>query len=280
MKLKVVEIIGKNQLFVKAQEVDANTALYVNKHIVNNELKKVGFTIKKNDIVEYLPSTKTLLGYEKGESFISVEEYKSKPQNYYEDSSEETVLRAIANRKELEGFEPKYKDAEIEKVYLEIYGNIEKTNSNFILCAITGRWSKEPTIYTLNVNNITVDEYKKLRTEYSSHAKFEDLDRSYLRFAKINDNYTFSDRYPFAEIKNEKVFVSLKEAADEEIKIREDVRKMALQKIFPKNVDDNKKIMILSNLKSIKKAKTKSVMDEMIQILITDLQDYQKGIEI
>lgn len=37
--------------------------------------------------------------------------------------------------------------------------------------------------------------------------------------------------------------------------------------------------MIISQLKSVKKAKSKSVIDEMLQILIEDLQDYKKEIE-
>lgn len=280
MKIKVAKVVGKKSFLIKGSEIDSNTDLYINKEVVPNELKRLGMTIKESDVVEFLPRTKTLLGYEKGSVFLSIEDYKSKPQSYDRDSGEEQVLRAIANRKELEGFEPKYKEIEFEPVELEIYGNVQETNSDFILCAVTGRWDKEPILYTLDVNRITIDEYKKIRTEHSNHAKFEDLDRNYLRFAKINDSYCFGDRYPFCEIRNEKIFTSLEEATNEESKIRADVKKTALQKIFPNNIDGNKKIIILSHLKAIKKAKTKLVMDEMLQILITDLQDYQKGIEL
>lgn len=280
MKIKVVKIIGKKAFLIKGSELSNNVDLYINRQVVPNELKSLGLTIKESDIVEFLPQTKTLLGYEKGKVFLSVDDYKSKPQNYYQDSSEEYVLRAIANRKELEGFEPKYKEIDFEPVEIEVYGNVEETNSNFILCGVTGKWDKEPIVYTLDVNKITLDEYKKIRAEYSNHAKFEDLDRGYLRFVKINNSYCFGDRYPFCEIRNEKLFTSLELATNEEIKVRTDVRNTALRQIFPNDVDENKKIMILSHLKAIKKAKTKIVMDEMLQILITDLQDYQKGIEL
>lgn len=280
MKIKVIEVVGKDSFIVKAGELDQNTDFYINEELVHSELKRQGFKIKKSDVVKFLPKNKTLLGYEKGKKFLTIEEYKSKPQYYDGDSSEENVLRAIANRKELEGFEPKYKEIEFELVELEVYGSIIDTNSNFVNCGITGRWDKEPIVYTLDVNKITVDEYKKIRTEFSNHAKFEDLDRSYLRFAKINNSYCFGDRYPFTEIRNEKVFISLEKATEEEFNIRSDVRKTALRQIFPNNVNENKKIMIISHLKAIKKAKTKSTMDEMLQILISDLQDYQKGLEL
>ncbi len=278
MNIKAIEIIGKNAFLIKPSELDNNIDFYINRKIIPNELKRNGITIKNNDVIEFLPRTKELVGYEKGSEFLTVDEYKSKPQNYYEGSSEESALRAIANRKELEGFEPKYKEIDFESVEIEIYGNVKETNSDFILCGITGRWDKEPIIYTLNVNAVTIDEYKKLKTEHFTHAYFEDLDRTYLRYAKINGNYSFSDIYPFCEIRNEKTFNSLELAAEEENKVRELVRKFALKSIFPKSLNDSKKIVILSHLKAIKKAKTKPVMDEMLQILINDLQDYQKGI--
>lgn len=280
MKIKAVKILDKKAYLIKPGELDSNIDFYVNREIIPAELKRLGMTIKESDVVEFLPRTKTLLGYEKGKVFLSVEEYKSKPQNYYQDSSEEEVLRAIANRKELKGFEPKYKEIEFEPVEIEIYGNVQDTKSYFINCGITGKWDKEPIVYTLDVNKITIDEYKKVRAEFSNHAKFEDLDRNYLRFVKINNNYCFGDRYPFTEIRNEKIFTSLNDASNEELKIRIDVRNTALKQIFPNDVNENKKIMILSHLRAIKKAKTKSVMDEMIQILINDLQDYQKGLEL
>lgn len=276
MKIKVLEILGKDSYLIKDSELSSNIDFYVNREIIPLEIKRRGLKINKKDVLEYLPTTKELLGYERDKEFLTVDEYKSKPQTYYEGSSEESVLRAIANRKELEGFEPKYKDIDFEKVEIEIYGNVKETNSDFILCGITGRWDKEPVVYTLNVNAVTVDEYKKLKDEHYTHATFEDLDRTYLRFAKINNSYSFDDIYPFCEIRNEKIFNSLELATAEESKVRDMVRKRALKSIFPKSLNDSKKIVILSQLKAIKKAKTKPVMDEMLQILINDLQDYQK----
>lgn len=280
MKIKVIEIIGKESFLIKSSELSANTDFYINREIIPNELKSQGITIKNNDVIEYLPKNKELIGYEKGIEFLTIDEYNSKPQNYSSESSEEKVLRAIANRKELEGFEPKYKEIDFENVEIEIYGNVQDTNSNFIHCGITGRWSTTPVVYTVNQNAIAVDEYKKLRSKYSSHATFEDLERNYIRFAKINGNYAFSDHSWLDEIRNEKIFISLEEATKHEKELRELVKKLALKKVFPEKINDNKKIILLSHLKAIKKAKTKSVMDEMLQILITDIQDYQKGIEL
>jgi hypothetical protein len=280
MKIKVVEIIGKESFLIKSSELGINTDFYINREIIPNELKSQGITIKKNDVVEYLPKTKELIGYEKGEVFLSVSDYNLKPQYYNSDSSEETVLRAIANRKELEGFEPKYKEIDFESVEIEIYGNVQDTKSNFIHCGITGRWSSSPVVYTVNQNDIAVAEYKKLRSVYSSHATFEDLERNYIRFAKINGDFAFSNHSWLAEIKNEKMFLSLEDAIKHEKEIRDLVQKLTLKKVFTEKINDIKKIMLLSHLKAIKKAKTKSVMDEMLQILITDIQDYQKGVEL
>lgn len=280
MTIKVLKIIGKNAFLIKPNELNIYTSYYINGNLIHSELKNSVMTFQESDVITFLPSTKTLLGYKKGKKEMTIEEYNSKPKYYDEDSRDEDVLRAIANKKELEGFEPQYKEIEFEPVELEVYGNIEDTKSDFIFCSLTSTYDKNPVVYTINVNKITLDEFEKLKQEYSGHAKFENTERNYLRYAKINDNYAFADCYPFTEIRNEKIFTSLKEAKDEETKIRRQVKDLVIRKVFPKSIDQNKKIMILSNLKAIKKAKTKLVMDEMIQILISDLQDYQKKVEL
>ena len=232
MKIKVVKIIGKKAFLIKKGELNSNTELYINGKLIPNELKKIGLTFNESDIIEFLPSQKTLLGYEKGNIFMSVEEYNSKPRYYDEDTSDEDVLIRIANKKELEGFIPKYKDKELEKAEIEVYGTIEETNSNFIFCSVTSQWDKSPVIYNLNVNEVTLDEFNNLKNKYNSHATFENSESNYLRFAKINNNYAFNDCYPFTESRNEKIFLSLDEATKEEYKIRESVRKLALIKIY------------------------------------------------
>jgi len=280
MKINVLEILEANSYLIKSGILSNHIDYYLNKNLLPKELCKNSLTISKKDVFEYMPNSKELIGYERGKEKLTVEDYKSKPQYYSDEHNDEYVLRAIANKKELEGFVPIYKDIELQPVEFEIYGNIADTGSEFIYCEITSQYSSNPILYSLNVNLITIDEYNILKNKHSDNATFEKLDRKYLRFAKINNKYSFGDHYPFQEISNQKSFTSLQKAKDEESKIREAVRCSALKNIFPKNLSDEKKIMIIAQLKVAKKLKNKKSMDEMINILIDDLQDYKKNVYV
>lgn len=278
MKIKVLEIIGKDAFLIKANELSSSVAYYINRNMIHPELKNKGMTFKKDDVIEILPSFKEIIGYKKEDILLSVEDFKSKRTYYDSDSTEEETLRAIANRKEIEGFEPIYKEIDFEKVELDVYGNIHDTNSNFIHCGITDRWNNKPLVYTLNQNAIAVDEYNKLKNKYSTHAKFDKLDRNYIEYAQINGNYVFTNSNMFSEKRNDKLFQSLDDAITEEKLIRDAINRIVKNRIFPENIDPNKRLMILGHLRAIKKAKSKNVMDEMLQILIEDIQDYIKEI--
>lgn len=280
MNIKVIEIIGKDAFLIKPFELNEYVDYYLNKNLIHPELKKRGMVFKKDDLIEFLPRNKEVVGYKKDDLLLSVEDFKSKRTYYDSDSTEEETLRAIANRKEIEGFEPVYKEIEFEKVELDIYGNIQDTKSRFIKSGITDRWSNNPVVYALHENEIAVDEYNKLKKKYSNHARFDDLDRSYIEFAKINGNYAFSSGNMFSEKRNEKIFLSLQEATTAENEIRERISRIVKTRVFPEKPDANKKLMIISHLKAIRKAKSKSVMDEMLQILIEDLQDYKKEVDL
>lgn len=280
MTIKVLEIIGKDLFLVKPGIIDSYIDIFINRNEVHSELKQKGFVFNSDDIIEFRPRNKTIVEYKKGKRTMTTEEFNSKRTYYDSDSTEEETLRAIANRKEVEGFEPVYKDSEFEIVELDIYGKVEDTNSDFIKCSITDRWSSQgASIYTLDENRISVDEYKKLKAKYSEHARFSDLDRNYIEFAKINGNYVFTNSM-FSEKRNEKVYLDLETAQQREKEIREIIQNKVKERIFPESITSEKRLMIISHLKSIKKAKSKVVMDEMLQILIDDIQDYKKQIEL
>lgn len=280
MKIKVLEIIEKEAFLIKAFELSDYHDFYINKNLIDNNAKKREIVLKKTDTLEILPRQKEIIGYKKDDSFLSVEEYKSKPTYFDSESSEEETLRAIANRKEVEGFEPVYKEIDFERVEIEIYGFIEDTNSKFIHCGITNRFnSNNPNVYILNENKIAVDEYNLLKDKYSSHGKFDKLDRNYIEFAKINGNYAFS-RSEFSEKRVDKLFANLETAIQFEKELRERIQKIVKSKLFPEKIQDDKRFLIISHLKSIKKAKSKLVMDEMLQILIEDLQDYKIEVQL
>lgn len=277
MNINVLEITEKNAYLIKPGLLQSQIEYYLNDELISNELKKNSLTISKDDKFQFMPNANELLGYERGKEFLTVEEYRAKPQYYSDEHSDEDVLRAIANKKELEGFIPKYKEKQLTDINLEIYGYISDTNSNFIMCGATNSYNSKPVIYSLNVNKITIDEYNILKDKYSDHAKFDKLDRTYLRFTKINNSYTFSDCYPFTEIGDEKIFTDLLQAKDEESKIRESVKNAVLKEVFPTNISDEKKLMIASQLKLIVKLKNKKEITEMLNLLIEDLEDYSKN---
>ncbi|MHA7823664.1 hypothetical protein ACVVIH_12950 [Chryseobacterium arthrosphaerae] len=76
------------------------------------------------------------------------------------------------------------------------------------------------------------------------------------------------------------MFAKLESAIQFEKELRERIRKIVKSRLFPEKIQDDKRLLIMSHLKAIKKAKSKTVMDEMLQILIEDLQDYKKQVEL
>jgi len=274
MKVSALGIKGKKSFLIKKDSLPEYNQFRLNGDIISDAQKNHGFIFKDRDKFEYVESRDILIDYRKGDESISIEEYKSKPQRYTEDDSEECVLRALANRKELEGFKPYYEKPTPNAVELNINGWIEDTGSVFIGCFITGRYSKNSVLYTTSGSIIAMDEYNILREKYSNHAKFQSPDRSYLRFTKINGEYAFGEYKPFGDSEYANAFSCLEDAKKEEKEIRDAVRRVVEKSVFRENNTDHKNIQVLSQLKAMKKLKSKKSMDELLTVIIGDLTEY------
>lgn len=272
--IRVLEIKGKKAYLISGKTLDGHLTFLLNGAIISNERKRDDIVINSDDKLQFLSSSKSIINYIRADETISVDEYESKPQWYDEDDSDEHVLSVIANKKELSGFEPNYKDPTPEDVELSIDGYIEDTGSKFISCTISGRYSKNPILYTTCGNRIAMDEYNILRNKHSDHAKFEIPDRSYLRFVKINNKYAFCDSYPFCDNQYRNTYSNIDKARAEESTIRLAVRNRMDRAIFSDELSEIKSIQFLSQLKAIKKLKTKKAMDAVLSILIDDVSDY------
>jgi len=191
--------------------------------------------------------------YRRNEETMTVSEFDSKPQGYDEDSSEEEVLRAIANRKELKGFEPYYEDVLPQDVELNVVGHIKNTCSKFISCSLKRRYDDTPVIYKVDVLKVAMDEYLTLRTKHASHAKFAKPDRGYLEFVQINNSYCFEDCYPFGDWNYKRIYSNLKEAQNEEENIRECVRSVVNNAVFKVDFTKIKAMNVLNQLSLVKK---------------------------
>lgn len=230
--------------------------------------------ISIDDKLEYLPRNPEILEYRKGNQVMSVEEYNKLKSWYDEDSSDEDVLRAIANKKQKEGFYAVHKPHDPELVEFEIVGYTQDTGSEFISSVIsTERWEKHPTLFTVFGQSVVMDEYKKLAEKYSGHAKFDKPDRPYLRFTKINGSYVFGDNRPFNDYHQRRSFTDLEGAKEYELNLRREVQSVVLSAIYPKEMTSFKRDQLISNL-NMAKGLSKRAMIESIDSIIKDLQDY------
>lgn len=275
--LEVLELKGKDCYFFRNS---SQIEIFLNKEKLSTYMLSKGFVFNKEDKLQYL-SPKTIAYYKRGTEEVSVEWFNNKNTYYDSGYSEEDVLIAIANRKEKEGFEPVYSEQKLLDFNLNVVGQIEDTGSDFIQNAINlnGYYSKG-SLYTLEINRVTIDEYRKLKEKYEAHATFEKLDRSYLRFAKINGKYAFNDNYPFTQISTEKLFTSLEDAVKEETKVRDAVRLAVRKAVFGSGLTKTKRESLISYLRNVTKAKTKETADEMLNIIIEDLKDFKNNIKI
>jgi len=277
MNVKVLEIKGAESYLMAQSRYDHHLKLALNGVIVTDSVREIGLSFSKSDKLQHLPSSKKLVEYRRGDEVMSVEDYQSKPQYYDDERSDEYVLRAIANKKELAGFEPHQEDPELEDVELEVVGYIEDTKSLFISCSVQGQFSKAAVLYTVNPQKIAMDEYLKLMAEYGDHARFNKPDRNYLRFVQINGEYAFNQSYPFGDYDYTKDTASLDEAKAVETEVRDMTRSAVKSSVFTKSITDEKKTQILSSLRTIKKLRTKKSMDELLSVLIKDIQEYQSN---
>lgn len=278
MEVKVVEIKGKDSYLIKGGELNSHKRFLLNGVVINDLQIKNNLIINKEDSLEFIESTKVLSEYVKGDKTMTIEEFRAKPQRYCEDDSDEDVLRAIANKKELEGYEPVYSEPIPQEVTIKVCGYIEDTGSEFIECEITPRYKDEGVLYSVDISAIAMDEYKKLSEEYRSHAKFEKPGRHYLRFVKINNSYAFSDIKPFSDRVYRSSFLDLGLAKEEEKKTREQVRTVVQGRVFTESPTGYKVSQILGQLRSLKNMSTRKGMEELLEVIIKDISHYESKI--
>lgn len=272
MELDVIKYKNKEGYKILKESLNNNCTYFLNgieTKLINNLI------IPEDAIITVRRNGKILKEYKRGNEVLSIKEYQAKPQSYNSYSSEEHTLRALANRKELEGFEAIYEENPIEDVEIKIVGYVEYTGSNFINSQITSGYRMPSINYILYVNLITMDEYNNLKEEYNNQGKFETPDRRYLRFVKVNNKYAFGDGYPFGDSDYIRKYDTLEEAQAEEQKVRNMVRTAVINSIFPQNIISTVKAEeILAQLKIINKLKTKLEMTNALNLVIKDLTNY------
>lgn len=277
MKLKVIDIVGSNSYYFRLPKWDRlRHSLYINNKEVDPVVLEIGFTFSKDDSVGYMPSSKILKHYERNGEVLSIEQYNSMPTYYDSDTPDDEVLVCINNKKKLEGYKPVYEEPSIQPCEIEVIGSTQRTGSDFIRPSISNNSSE--CVYLLDVNEVTLDEYDKLRHKYSHTATFKVPDRHYLRFVQVNKKFPFDDRYPFTERNNPLIFENLDDAKKEEESIREKVRQSVRNCIG--KLSDEKRVSIISYLKNTKRAKSKKAMADMIDILIEDLTEFKSDFNL
>lgn len=274
--MDVLEIKGTECFLVRKRQLNRN--YYLNGEMLYDKLINDKVVINKNDNFQY-KKDKVLIDYRNGEKVISIEEYNSKPQYYDDENTDEEVLRAIANKKELEGFRPNYNENVFENVDINIVGSIENTESYFIECNIQSIYKKDPVVYTVNGGKIAMDEYMILSKKYSSQAKFGKPDRNYLRFVKINNNYAFSDTKPFGDWAYRDNFTNLKLAKDCEKQIRESVRRVVKKHLFKEKLTEYKAVQLLGQINLVKKSTSIENMVQQLDLISNDLEKYVNSIK-
>jgi len=277
--LKVLEVRGANSYLIRNKFLNNSNNYYLDDVEITDDQRRLDLVINKDQKFEFVSKISVVSCYVRGDETMSIEEYRSKPQRYYEDSSDEDVLRAIANKKELYGFVAKNEIQSRKKVEFEVIGSIEDTGSFFISCSISpSLYSKEPSVFTLYGSNIALDEYKKLSEEYKSHATFSKLDSKRLRYQKINGKYAFYDAKPYNDSPYISVFTSLKSALIEEKLIRDKVRCDVKKIIFPEEISGYKCTQLISKIETLISMSVKKTKDELATLILNDLRDYESKI--
>lgn len=267
--IKAAEIVGTNNLLIKSSRIPGN--LYLNGVLVDN---KEDLFISNEDVLKIKLTRKKILHYQRDDEKISVEEYQSKPRHYPDGSSDEYVLRIIANKKELDGFKPVYDDDEYENAIIDKTKYIITTDSKFISCTPKNIYHDEYFIFTVFVNRIAMDEYEKLSKKHSDIADFEKPDRPYLRFVKINNDYAFRDCKPFGDSNYTSCFENLEMAKTEEEEVRKSVRDVVNPCIFKTGGTPFIIKSIISKLNAAKQCKIKKSSDEIVSAIIKELKYY------
>jgi hypothetical protein len=267
--IDVSEIVETGCFLIKRSNVSAYMYLNGKRVDSNNDLY-----IGPDDSLKEKLNSKTILHYKRGDITISVNEFNSKPQRRYDDDSDEEVLRKMANKKELEGFEPVYDEKEFEDVLFNITKYVIDTGSKFISCTPRDTYQKESFVYTVHVRKAAMDEYLILAEKYATIASFEKPDREYLRFTKINNGFAFYEGKPFSDYGYDCCFVSLDGAKAEEEAAREAVRRVVKRCVFKKEGTQFYLNSIVSKIKVAKSVATKKCCNEILSDIIKDIKDY------
>ena len=236
--------------------------------------KKDSITVKPGEL-ECTYKRGILESYARGSEHMSIEDYKSKPQRHWEDSSDEEIIDAIANKKALSGFKPVYKSPQIEEVLFNVVGYISDTNSSFITCnSNADEYSKNQVVYDVDGSLIAMDQYKLLSEKYKDQASFEVPSRKYLRFTSINYNFAFDDVFPFRDCSYYASFTTLVLATEYEDKIRNAVTSVVTQAVFQTDLTEPKRLCLISRLQLVASLKSVQSKNESIDALIEDLKFY------
>ena len=274
MEVNVLEFKNGNHL-VKSGELNRSFEFSLNGDKMVNVMRNNDLILSKDDVLCYIPRQNTIVNYIREGVSMSTDEYQSKPQYHDEENTDDEIIEAINNRRELEGFKPVYEKVEPTPVSINVVGFIEDTGSKFISCAIKcSQFTKVSNVYSISGRLISLDEYEKLSNEFSDHARFGTPDRPYLRFTKINGKYAFEDFKPFGDREYFETFTQLEDAKEAEEKTRERVRNKVNLAVFKNEITAYKNNQILTHLKIIKKTKTVKAKNELLYMLISDLSEY------
>jgi hypothetical protein len=258
-----------------------NTSLYINdKEYSIDELRSLKqITVHENDVIEYRPTYEVTTHYVRGDETMSVDEYRKHPTGHDEDTSDEDILRAIANKKMLDGFEPVKEASPPERYTLNVVGVVCDTGSKFIKATTRLELyanTKDISYFTLYPNAIALDEYKKLAEKYSNQAHFTmpENNRGYLRFCQVNGSY-LPDNYPFAEHSRNLSYSSVQEAQDEEESIRAKVNKTINSYVFNEELTKYKAIQVANDLRRLTDPElSHESMIELSKVMYREMMDY------
>ena len=108
-----------------------------------------------------------------------------------------------------------------EKVEINIVGTHEDTGSKFIETPIMygqAKWDNYSTgFYKLNIRGVVMQAWNDMEDKYGKTYAFQnDMSRYYLRYAKINSNYIFSDSAPWSDTTSSRVYTTLESAKEME----------------------------------------------------------------
>lgn len=195
----------------------------------------------------------------------------------------------FAYRKKLEFLHkhtPVYENQEAIPVSVKItvVGELEDTGSKFIESSLhIGKVSYGSGAYRVLVSGIAKDEFLKVKAEYPD-VKIEDTTHSNIRFAKINENYIFSNMDDVTDSGKFKITTTLSAAKEAESEVRKMIRDRMMVFISPAKLNEKNAatvmkalLAILNSMRSIEATKrtvnSRSNALNLINKLINELRE-------